>query len=119
MAVLSFQETPTGMCPYLILADVLQSINDSSSWRVEIIAACEAAASAASNTTFFNDSTDVVSCETKQSFDQICGYLSGKTFSYLILIQITMQRMLGIRLQLDHLWHHLEIMYLIHGYCRW
>ena len=119
MAVLSFQETPPSMCPYLILAGVPQTINVSNSWRAKIIEACEAASSAADNTAFFNDSTDGVSCETKQSFDQICDYLIGKKISYLILIQITIQRMFGIRLRVDHLWHHLEIMYLIHSYCRW
>ena len=56
-----------------------QTINYSNSWRAEIIKECDAATSAAGSTVFLNYSTDGVACETKQSFDQICDYLSGKT----------------------------------------
>ena len=40
ISVASFQLTPTGMCPYLILVGIPQTINDRNKWGEEMLTAC-------------------------------------------------------------------------------
>ena len=77
--VLSFQSTPPGVCPYLVLCARPQTINESSDYASRIIALCVDAAKKAGNAVLLNYSTDGVSCEVQDNYDQICKYLSGKS----------------------------------------
>jgi hypothetical protein len=44
VAVVSFQDTPSGMCPYIIVAALPQTNNAVNDWGMEIIQACTSAA---------------------------------------------------------------------------
>ena len=79
MAVVCFQETPPGMCPYFIISGRPQTVNENSDWAKNVVKACEDAAKEIGNTVCLNHSTDGVSCETKWNLEQILGYLSGVT----------------------------------------
>lgn len=79
IAVVSFQHTPPGICPYFVLAGLPQTINDSNSWGSEVLEACVNAASTDGNAVVLNESTDGVSCETKWNYTQVTKFLAGKT----------------------------------------
>jgi hypothetical protein len=79
VAVVSFQNTPIGMCPYMILAGCPQTINHSNSWGGEVLKACVAAADMAQNCVLLNQSTDGVSVEVKWNYELTVDYLSGKS----------------------------------------
>jgi hypothetical protein len=78
-AILSFQQTPIGVSPYLIFAGVPQTINENNSFASDILATVTKAADMIGNVAVLNDSTDGVSCEVKSNYDQIGKYLKGET----------------------------------------
>jgi len=79
MAVLSFQQTPVGISPYLILCGVPQTINESNSFATNTLATCSKAADLIGNVAMLNDSTDGVSCEVQSNFNKVCKYIKGET----------------------------------------
>ena len=60
VSVVSFQKTPTGMCPYFVVASIPHTINENTYWGSAIINACVAATEHASNAVTLNTSTDGV-----------------------------------------------------------
>lgn len=78
-AVMSFQHSPAGMCPYVILAGLPQTLNMSNSFAHDVMDACVIAAKNVGNAVILNDSTDGVSCEKASNFDQQRRYLLGET----------------------------------------
>ena len=62
VAVLSFQFTPPGFPPYLILVGQTQSINHSNSFVSDVMSLCVQAAKNNGNAVIFNESTVGVSC---------------------------------------------------------
>lgn len=79
IAVASFQHTPPGICPYLILSGRPQTINESNSFAADMMRICNAAAASDGNAVLLNDSTDGVSCEMVGNYNQICLFLEGKS----------------------------------------
>ena len=79
IAIVNFQDTPTGMSPSVILAGLNQTINHSNNWGAQVLAACVSAAASDHNAVVLNESTDGVSCETKWNYTQIIKYLGGET----------------------------------------
>jgi hypothetical protein len=79
IAVLSFQFTPDGIPPYLILVGQTQSINHSNSFATHVMSLCVRAAERDGNAVILNDSTDGVSCEVKANVSQQQSYLSGSS----------------------------------------
>lgn len=61
IAVVSFQQTPPGITPYLIVKAVPQTVNESNSFVYDVMSQCVLAAEQAGNTSLLNDSTDGVS----------------------------------------------------------
>ena len=55
-AVLSSQEPPPGMCPYVCVAGVPQTINASNNFGTDVIEACKEAAKQVGNLTVSNSS---------------------------------------------------------------
>eukprot|EP00956_Cyclotella_meneghiniana_P010341 scaffold14318_cov102-Cyclotella_meneghiniana.AAC.1 len=78
-AILSFQQTPIGVPPYLIFSGVPQTINENNSFASDILTTVTKAADMIGNVAVLNDSTDGVSCEVKSNYDQIGKYLTGET----------------------------------------
>ncbi len=70
VAVLSFQFTPPGFPPYLILVGQTQSINHSNSFASDVMSLCVQAAKNDGNAVILNESTDGVSCESKANIEQ-------------------------------------------------
>ena len=79
VAVVSFQNTPPGMAPYLIVAALPQTLNDNNSWGSKVVSACEKAATVARNAVLLNEAMDGVSCETRKNYDRVIGFLGGKS----------------------------------------
>ena len=79
MAVLSFQQTPVGISPYLILCGVPQTVNESNSFATDTLAICSKATDMIGNIVVLNDSTDGVSCEVQSNFNKVCKYIKGDT----------------------------------------
>jgi len=77
LAVLSFQQTPPGVSPYLILCGVPQTINENNTFATDTMATCEKAAESIGNVAVLNSSTDGVSCEVHSNFSQVCRYIMG------------------------------------------
>jgi hypothetical protein len=77
VAVLSFQFTPPGFPPYLILVGQTQSINHSNSFASDVMSLCVQAAKSDGNAVILNESTDGVSCESKANIEQQKLYLAG------------------------------------------
>lgn len=77
VAVVSFQNTPPGMCPYFTVGALPQSNNDVNDWGKDVIDACTSAANEAKNAVLLNEATDGVSCETSQNLRQVYAFLSG------------------------------------------
>ena len=63
VAVLSFQEAPPGMCPYVVLAGIPQTTNENNDFAEVCINACKVAAKQVGKLTIVNTSTDGVACE--------------------------------------------------------
>ncbi len=85
VAVISFQHTPPGMCPYLIVGGIPQTNNDTNSWGSDVVEACVKAASTLKNAVLLNEATDGVSVETKKNYSRIIDYLSANS-SVLVLV---------------------------------
>jgi hypothetical protein len=66
VAVVSFQDTPLGMCPYIIAGALPQTNNAVNDWGMGIIKACTSAAAEAKNAVLLNVATDGVKSETCQ-----------------------------------------------------
>jgi len=79
VAVVSFQNTPPGMTPYLVVAALPQTLNDNNPWGSQVVAACEKAATEAKNAVLLNEATDGVSCETRKNYDRVVGSMNGKS----------------------------------------
>ena len=77
--VVSFQNTPVEMCPYLVLAVNPQTVNASNTWGSDVLSACTAAAAADGNAVVLNKSTDGVSCEMPLNFNLLMSHLKGET----------------------------------------
>ena len=76
-AVLSFQEPPPGMYPYVCMAGLPQTINASNNFGIEVIDACKEAAKQVDNLTILNSSTDGEDYEVQFNKDLTCAYLRG------------------------------------------
>ncbi len=70
VTVLSFQFTPPGFPPYLILVGQTQSINHSNSFASDVMSLCVQAAKNNCNAVILNESTDGVSCKSKANIEQ-------------------------------------------------
>ncbi len=79
MALISLQDTPPDILPYMLATGIPQTINHSNQWGAEVAEACISAASEAENTVVLNTSTDGVSCEVKWNYEQLLSYLQGKS----------------------------------------
>lgn len=79
MAVVSFQKVPPGMSPYLMLAGLPQTVNDSNDWGKGVMATAAESAKNAGNAVVLNHSTDGVSCEVQWNFDTLKLFLQGKS----------------------------------------
>ena len=78
VAVLSFQEAPPGMCPYVVLAGIPQTTNENNDFAEVCINACKAAAKQVGKLTIVNTSTDGVACEVEGNKKLTCAYLRGE-----------------------------------------
>jgi hypothetical protein len=63
IAVVSFQQPPPGVSPYLIMSASPQTINDNNTFTTDIMSICANAAKSIGNVDVLNDTTDGVSCE--------------------------------------------------------
>jgi hypothetical protein len=77
IVVVSFQDTPPGISPYLILAANPQTINENNTFASDVMAICVEACKNAGNAVVLNDSTDGVSCEVQSNFEQQKKFLRG------------------------------------------
>jgi hypothetical protein len=75
VVVLSFQNTPKGMCPYFTLASLPQTVNKSNTFGEYILDACLAAAKTVQNVALLNQTTDGVSCEVQWNLTRMKSYL--------------------------------------------
>jgi len=78
VTVLSFQEAPPGMCPYVVLAGIPQTTNESNDFAKVCMDACKEAAKQVGNLTIANSSTDGVACEVEGNKQLTCAYLRGE-----------------------------------------
>lgn len=78
LSIGSFQQTPQGISPYLVLNGLPQSINENNDFPSVCIQACIEAAKAMKNVAFLNSSTDGVSCEVQNNLQLTLKYLHGK-----------------------------------------
>ena len=67
--VVSFQNTPKGIPPYLTLAGHSQTTNEQNPFALMVVEACEMAALKYGNAVLLNESTDDVAC--KLQFNKI------------------------------------------------
>lgn len=79
VAVISFQDTPPGFAPYLIATALPQTLNENNSFKEDVMSVCIEAAAEVGNAVVLNDSTDGVSCEVQDNFQQQCKYLTGQS----------------------------------------
>jgi len=77
VAVVSFQDTPLGMCPYLVLAGNAQTMNESNDFGKRIIKLCQQASVQVGNCIVLNQSTDGVSCEVEWNKQSVLNFLAG------------------------------------------
>ena len=63
ISVISFQDTPVGMCPYLVLAGNAQTVNERNDFGKRIMKLCQQTSQSVGNCVILNQSTDGVSCE--------------------------------------------------------
>ena len=77
VAVVSFQDTPVGMCPYLVLAGNAQTVNERNDFGKRIMKLCQQASQSVGNCVVLNQSTDGVSCEVECNKQTILDFLSG------------------------------------------
>ena len=69
VVVVSFQNTPKGILPYLTLAGQSQTTNEQNPFALMVVEACEMAAFKYGNAVLLNESTDYVAC--KVQFNKI------------------------------------------------
>lgn len=79
IAVVSFQQTPPEVSPYLILSALSQNINKNNAFITDIMSTCAKAAKSIGNVAVLNNATDGVSCKVKSNFNQMCEYLAGRS----------------------------------------
>ena len=78
VAVLSFQEAPPKMCPYVALAGIPQTTNGNNDFAEVCMDACKEAAKQVGKLTIVNTSTDGVACEVEGNKKLTCAYLRGE-----------------------------------------
>ena len=79
VAVVSFQNTSVGMCPYLVVAGNAQTTNASNDFGKKVVTLCESDAQSGKNCVVLNHSTDGVSCEVEWNKQTLLDYLAGIT----------------------------------------
>jgi hypothetical protein len=77
IVVVSFQDTPTGMCPYFTLAGLPQTVNKNNDFGKQVLEACLDAADRVENVAVLNQTTDGVSCEVQWNLEAMLAYLNG------------------------------------------
>lgn len=78
VCVISFQDTPPGICPYFPLVGRPQAVNENSSFGDDVLEACVLAAQEDGNAVVLNTSTDGVSTEVKWNLRVTLDFLLGK-----------------------------------------
>ena len=76
--MLSFQCTPPGTCPYYTLVGHPQTINQQSTFGLEVVNACLHATIEDGNSIMLNTTTDGVSTEVKWNKEVTLDYIDGK-----------------------------------------
>ena len=77
VSILFFQNTLLGMCPYMVVTDLPQIINNINHLLLIILEACDTAENNVKNVVFVNEYTNCISCETKQNMMKIVEHLDG------------------------------------------
>jgi hypothetical protein len=77
VAVVSFKETPLGMCPYLVLAGNAQTINESNDFAKWIIKLCQQASVQVGNCIVLSQSTDRVLGKVEWNKHTVSDFLAG------------------------------------------
>jgi len=78
VVVLSFQEPPQGMCPYVVLAGSPQTIDENNDFAEMCIDPCKEAVKQVGKLTIVNTSNDGVACEVEGNKKLTCAYLQGE-----------------------------------------
>jgi hypothetical protein len=77
IAVVLFQDMPTGMCPYFTLAGLPHTVNKNNKFGKQVLEACLDAADRVGNVAVLNQTTDGVSCEVQWNLEATLAYLDG------------------------------------------
>lgn len=77
--VVSFQNTPVGMCPYLVVAGNAQTVNESNLFGKRMVTLSQEVTKSIRNSAVLNQTTDGVSCEVQWNMQTLLDYLDGLT----------------------------------------
>ncbi len=77
IAVVLFQDTPTGMCSYFTLVGLPQTVNKNNDFGKQVLEAYLDAADRVGNVAFMNQTTNGVSCEVQWNLEATLAYLDG------------------------------------------
>lgn len=77
VCVISFQDTPPSICPYITLVGRPQTINENNDFGKVVMEACVTACNDDGNAAVLNTTTDGVSSEVQWNLRVMTGFLSG------------------------------------------
>ena len=77
VVVVSFQNAPKGMPPFLTLAGHPQTTNENNQFSLIVVEACEISATKDGNSIFLNESTDGFACEVQFNKTLTISYLDS------------------------------------------